>query len=167
MASRVLTVALVLWMRLQLIIPAFVHKVLKVCFRNTSYNLVVVSEYCGQTLMWYTVLESSCGHPILIKLIVLHWIAGQSCEIDINDCLPTNPCANGGTCHDLPNNFTCSCSAQYTGLTCEQLYNACESSPCANNGTCTTQIPSPLYACTCPPGFTGQSLMNWHLNALL
>lgn len=49
------------------------------------------------------------------------------------------------------------CPHQYTGPTCEQLYNACESSPCHNNATCTTQPPSPLYACQCTPGFNGQS----------
>ena len=37
--------------------------------------------------------------------------------IDIDDCTP-NICANGGTCIDGVNSYTCSCSPGYTGRNC-------------------------------------------------
>ena len=36
---------------------------------------------------------------------------------DIDDCADV-PCANGGTCLDGVNTFTCECPAGYTGPTC-------------------------------------------------
>ena len=36
---------------------------------------------------------------------------------DINDCNP-NPCANGGTCTDGVDSYTCQCAAGYTGPNC-------------------------------------------------
>ena len=39
--------------------------------------------------------------------------------IDINDC-ENSPCANGGTCEDLVNNFECTCAEGYTGPTCDE-----------------------------------------------
>ncbi|RXM29701.1 Protein crumbs-like 2 [Acipenser ruthenus] len=43
---------------------------------------------------------------------------GESCETDINECVP-NPCLNSGTCRDLVNNYECSCGASYVGQRCE------------------------------------------------
>ncbi|XP_019617396.1 PREDICTED: sushi, von Willebrand factor type A, EGF and pentraxin domain-containing protein 1-like [Branchiostoma belcheri] len=45
---------------------------------------------------------------------------------DINDCIP-NPCKNGGTCTDLVNDFQCSCSAGYSGDTCQSAEDVYES----------------------------------------
>ena len=39
--------------------------------------------------------------------------------IDINDC-ENSPCANGGTCEDLVDNFECTCAKGYTGPTCDE-----------------------------------------------
>ena len=39
--------------------------------------------------------------------------------IDINDC-ENSPCANGGTCEDLVDNFECTCAEGYTGPTCDE-----------------------------------------------
>lgn len=36
---------------------------------------------------------------------------------DINECL-SNPCANGGTCTDGVNMYTCACAPGYDGLQC-------------------------------------------------
>ena len=38
---------------------------------------------------------------------------------DVDDCKPTNPCQNGGSCTDLLNAFKCSCVQGYTGDVCE------------------------------------------------
>ena len=38
--------------------------------------------------------------------------------IDEDDCRPNNPCANGGSCTDGVNTFTCNCATGYTGATC-------------------------------------------------
>lgn len=37
---------------------------------------------------------------------------------DINKCLST-PCLNGGVCEDLVKNYTCTCTANFTGSHCE------------------------------------------------
>ena len=37
--------------------------------------------------------------------------------VDIDDCNP-NPCANGGTCTDGVDSYTCQCAAGYTGPNC-------------------------------------------------
>ena len=37
---------------------------------------------------------------------------------DIDECAP-DPCHNGGTCEDGVNEYTCQCSAGYTGTNCE------------------------------------------------
>ena len=38
---------------------------------------------------------------------------------DIDECV-SNPCLNGGTCHDGVNSFTCTCTLGYIGPTCNQ-----------------------------------------------
>jgi len=52
--------------------------------------------------------------------------------------------------------YTCLCSAGYTGQSCSEVINACESSPCVANHTrnCTDTAPG-LYACNCFDGYTG------------
>lgn len=37
---------------------------------------------------------------------------------DIDDCVP-NPCKNGSQCLDLPNDYSCICTAGYEGKICE------------------------------------------------
>lgn len=37
---------------------------------------------------------------------------------DINECA-SMPCLNGGVCEDLLNNYTCTCTANFTGSHCE------------------------------------------------
>lgn len=65
---------------------------------------------------------------------------GQRCEININDC-SSNPCANGGTCHDGVNEYTCSCAPGFSGRNCE-LYNT----PCSSeNGCLNSVITNPVH----------------------
>ena len=66
-------------------------------------------------------------------------------------------CQNGGTCEDTNStHFTCQCPQGYTGETCGELIDMCQTlEPCVN-GVCTS-IAGLSYNCTCYPGFTGQS----------
>lgn len=77
---------------------------------------------------------------------------GTQCEIDIDEC-STNPCLNGGTCHDHINSFKCSCQMGFTGTRCQTNIDDCESSPCRHGGSCHDAIAG--YACECAPGFSG------------
>ena len=44
---------------------------------------------------------------------------GDTCEIDIDDCLSL-PCLHGGNCTDQVNNYTCDCSNTfYQGVNCD------------------------------------------------
>lgn len=67
-------------------------------------------------------------------------------------CL-SDPCSNGGLCHDGINSFTCTCLPGFRGGRCEQDINECESNPCKNGANCTDCVNS--YTCTCPSGFRG------------
>ena len=39
-------------------------------------------------------------------------------HVDPDDCA-SNPCQNGGTCHDEVNDYSCDCSHEYTGENCQ------------------------------------------------
>lgn len=43
---------------------------------------------------------------------------GNYCEIMIDNC-KSSPCYHGGTCKNLPNNFSCSCTPYYDGYKCD------------------------------------------------
>ncbi|XP_056302092.1 neurocan core protein [Danio aesculapii] len=51
--------------------------------------------------------------------------AGESCEIDVDDC-QSNPCENGGTCIDKEDLFVCLCLPSYSGDRCERDTEGCE-----------------------------------------
>ena len=73
-------------------------------------------------------------------------------------CVPicsTGPCSNNGTC--LPSGaggFTCVCSGDYTGDTCQNRIDHCQGVDCNNNGTCVDGDQS--FTCLCQQRFTGQ-----------
>ena len=74
-----------------------------------------------------------------------------------NDCLPLNPCLNGGTCHDRVGSYHCECPPGKTGLVCH-LDDACASNPCrAPNAICETSVINGSYKCRCPVGYTGHN----------
>lgn len=52
-------------------------------------------------------------------------IAGQNCEINIDECA-SNPCLNNATCNDEINNFTCDCQPGFNGRLCEINIDECE-----------------------------------------
>ena len=66
----------------------------------------------------------------------------------------TGQCQNGGTCS--PNNFTCTCTSEYTGENCDTAINPCDSNPCNSKETCL--LTGGLnFTCTCLTGFTGHN----------
>ena len=68
------------------------------------------------------------------------------------------PCANGGICTDLWNEYVCGCPVGYSGMQCEVNIDDCESKPCMNGASCTDLVAN--YKCTCNPGYTGNRLVS-------
>ena len=52
--------------------------------------------------------------------------------------------------------YTCSCTAGWTGVNCNQQLDGCVSNPCRNGGTCVGSQ-SGGYTCTCTSSYTGQN----------
>nr|XP_020467202.1 protein jagged-2-like isoform X2 [Monopterus albus] len=80
--------------------------------------------------------------------------SGKNCEIAEHACA-SNPCANGGTCHEVPSGFECHCPAGWSGPTCAKDTDECASSPCAQGGTCIDMENS--FECLCPLQWTGKT----------
>ncbi|XP_047376883.1 protein crumbs homolog 1 [Sciurus carolinensis] len=87
---------------------------------------------------------------------------GIHCEEDIDEC-SSNPCQNGGTCENLPGNYTCHCPFDnlsgtfYGGENCSDILLGCTHHPCLNNGLCVPHFQNDRheFSCLCPPGYTG------------
>lgn len=79
---------------------------------------------------------------------------GEFCQDNVDDC-EMRPCANGGSCKDLVNDFECTCRPGFTGKFCTIDINECESNPCRNGATCLQSVDN--YHCTCLPGYTGKN----------
>ncbi|KER32803.1 hypothetical protein T265_01276 [Opisthorchis viverrini] len=77
---------------------------------------------------------------------------GQFCDQNIDDCV--DKCQNGGTCHDLVDDFYCTCPKGFYGRHCE-INRECTSEPCQNNGICHEITGG--YRCECPNGYTGHN----------
>ena len=73
----------------------------------------------------------------------------MDCEFDIDDC-EKMPCQNGGICHDMVNDFRCTCPTGTLGLLCEIDENDCYEGACYHNGTCVDRVGG--FDCLCPSG---------------
>ncbi|KAK2104901.1 hypothetical protein P7K49_018757 [Saguinus oedipus] len=65
----------------------------------------------------------------------------------------SNPCANGGSCHEVPSGFECHCPSGWSGPTCALDIDECASNPCAAGGTCVDQVDG--FECICPEQWVG------------
>jgi len=85
--------------------------------------------------------------------------SGSKCQtknVVVKHC-DLRPCANGGECIDLPNDFKCQCARGFSGQYCMTDINECEllgPSVCANHGRCINRVGS--FKCVCDEGYRGQ-----------
>ena len=85
------------------------------------------------------------------------WDDVEDC-IEIDECADM-PCANGGTCVDAVNGFSCQCAADYYGMTCSETHNDCtgDEFELCGHGTCIDlerTNESLAYSCTCDDGWS-------------
>ncbi|KAL0602705.1 Protein jagged-2 [Plecturocebus cupreus] len=78
--------------------------------------------------------------------------SGRNCERAEHACT-SNPCANGGSCHEVPSGFECHCPSGWSGPTCALDIDECASNPCAAGGTCVDQVDG--FECICPQQWVG------------
>ncbi|XP_043089549.1 fibulin-7 [Puntigrus tetrazona] len=94
----------------------------------------------------------------------LVWSGQQPVCRDVDECL-SSPCANGGTCEDEVNGFSCVCSTGWTGPTCQSptptfFVTVANSSPVGAGAGSSLSRPSRcsqvqgMTHCTCEPGFS-------------
>ncbi|XP_024147064.1 protein jagged-2b isoform X2 [Oryzias melastigma] len=83
-----------------------------------------------------------------------HGFSGKNCEIAEHACF-SNPCENGGSCHEVETGYECRCAAGWEGPTCSQNLNQCSSAPCAHGGTCLNLEDG--FECVCPPQWQGKT----------
>lgn len=83
------------------------------------------------------------------KFLLKFWWSANILKFFCSSCL------NGGTCHDLVNNFRCECAPGFEGANCETRILPCDSNPCLEGGTCVNDKSLTSFHCVCPYGFTG------------
>ncbi|XP_048369306.1 protein crumbs homolog 2 isoform X1 [Sphaerodactylus townsendi] len=83
--------------------------------------------------------------------------------ISDDTCKP-EPCFNGGHCTVTWNDFICSCTANFTGKSCEERV-WCESEPCSQATTC-VDVPSG-YVCLSNATFHGHDAVEFTTNATI
>ncbi|KAG8430107.1 hypothetical protein GDO86_018475 [Hymenochirus boettgeri] len=81
-----------------------------------------------------------------VYLPCLAGYTGELCQTDVDDCL-MRPCANGATCHDGINRFSCECPPGFQGRFCTININDCVGQPCQNGGRCYDRVGD--YECYC------------------
>ncbi|XP_060589547.1 fibropellin-1-like [Ruditapes philippinarum] len=78
---------------------------------------------------------------------------GTTCSEDIDECL-SQPCHDGGQCHNHVGNYSCTCALGYGGNQCATIVGACAGINCLNNGTC-LDIGGSQFFCMCSLNYTG------------
>lgn len=78
----------------------------------------------------------------------------------MDDCASV-PCENNASCEDIGQGFQCQCGAGFTGDTCGEDIDECEtgSHRCEQGSTCSNALGT--YTCLCPDGITGKENLFW------
>ncbi|XP_041122035.1 protein jagged-2-like isoform X1 [Polyodon spathula] len=92
--------------------------------------------------------------PDEYKCVCPDGYSGKNCEIAEHACV-SSPCANGGSCHEIPSGFECHCPPGWNGLTCANDIDECASNPCARGGTCIDRVNG--FECICPSQWVGKT----------
>ncbi|XP_063909335.1 fat-like cadherin-related tumor suppressor homolog isoform X4 [Zophobas morio] len=88
------------------------------------------------------------------SVAVLKRFANVEFSCDTNNVLippgpcGSQPCMNGGTCHETNTGYECSCHTRFTGTLCELDMDPCASAPCLYGGKCISNVPGD-YTCEC------------------
>ena len=84
--------------------------------------------------------------------------SGETCATQSDRCVVAgaaagggspSPCANGGSCVDMINDFECLCAAGFAGPTCALDVDECASDPCCGRGSIGCTDGADSYACQC------------------
>eukprot|EP00073_Rattus_norvegicus_P051904 XP_017454288.1 PREDICTED: protein crumbs homolog 1 isoform X2 [Rattus norvegicus] len=111
---------------------------LKGCIQDVRLN--------SQNLEFFPNSTNSAQHdPVLVNVT-------QGCPGD-NVC-KSNPCHNGGVCHSLWDDFSCSCPTNTSGRACDEV-QWCQLSPCPPIAEC--QLVPQGFECIANAAFSGLS----------
>ncbi|XP_064420850.1 protein jagged-2b isoform X2 [Latimeria chalumnae] len=111
-------------------------------------------NYCGTHLPCLNAGTCMNTEPDEYQCACPDGYSGRNCEIAEHACV-SNPCANGGICHEAPSGFECYCPHGWAGPTCAIDVNECASNPCASGGTCIDKVNG--FECICPPQWIGRT----------
>ena len=129
---------------------------------NDASEFVYLVEHSGQlaitqfpppsSIPYQLVVEAVDGGNNYTRVTVTIMVWTDFCE--------TNPCANGGTCTNIDNDYRCNCTEDYGGKNCTILKNPCDNlsvNPCRNNGVCTNTDDQLDYRCSCEDSYSGRN----------
>ncbi len=84
---------------------------------NGSTCSDMINQYNCTCIPGYTGIHCETGKTIPTCFCLFQIMHFSSC-LDINEC-QSNPCDNGATCNDMIDQYSCTCSPDYTGIHCE------------------------------------------------